>query len=105
MDYRFTLANERTYLAYVRTALALIVAGVALLHAETFLGPSSQTRPVGVVLMAVGILVTGAGYFRWRSNERRIASGEPLAPTWIPAVLAVTLIALGLLSAVLAFIG
>lgn len=104
MDYRFTLANERTYLAYVRTALALLVAGVALLHAETFLGPSSQTRPVGVVLMTVGIVVTGAGYFRWRSNERRIAAGQPLAPTWIPVVLAVTLVALGLLSAVLAFV-
>jgi hypothetical protein len=29
-DYRFTFANERTFLAWIRTALALIAGGVAV---------------------------------------------------------------------------
>jgi putative membrane protein len=40
-DYRFTLANERTFLAWIRTALALLAGGV-LLHQRAARGAAHR---------------------------------------------------------------
>ena len=76
-DYRFTLANERTFLAWLRTSLALVVAAVAL-HAL-----ASDHSTIVVQVVAGTMVVLGAGgallaWFRWSANERAIRRGEPL---------------------------
>lgn len=71
-DVRFLLANERTLLAWVRTALAVIAGGLAL----TQLGDSSSPR----VVLGAGVAVFGAsmaalGYVRFRIADRAIRAG------------------------------
>lgn len=102
-DYRFTLANERTYLAYVRTALAMLVAGAALLHLDDLLGTTGQTRGLGMVLMVVGVGITAAGYVRWRSNDARIRAGKGLALSWIPLLVTIGVAGLGTVAILFAF--
>ena len=77
VDPRFLLANERTFLAYVRTALALQVAGLAVLQ---FLaqGDEALRLTLALVLVATGSYVGAAGYLRFRRNERSIRDGVEL---------------------------
>jgi len=87
-DYRFTLANERTFLAYVRTALALDAGGLA---AAQFLHPSAihLRLAIAVVLVVLGVLVAALGYSRWLATDRAMREGAPLPPIRLPLVLGV----------------
>src|SRR5690625_1346387 len=76
-DARFSLANERTALAWLRTALALVAGGVAL----TTLASFTQEDPLLDILAALaciagGILATSA-IFQWRRSERAVRLGKP----------------------------
>ena len=77
-DYRFTLANERTLLAWLRTGLALVAAGVAVTSYVPSLGTRWGGGAVGLALVATGLLTALAGHRRWRRNERAIADDAPL---------------------------
>lgn len=103
-DARFLLANERTYLAYLRTSLALLVAGAALVNSGLVLGDPARAQALGVVCLVIGASLTGAGYARWRSNDRRIRADQPLQSTRLPLVLAVVVIGLGATSLALALL-
>jgi putative membrane protein len=87
-DYRFSLANERTFLAWLRTALALVGGGFAV---DQFL--RDLRRPVRVTL-AVVLVVGGAmcavrAVNHWVRCERAMRRGEDLPESRFPAVLAV----------------
>jgi putative membrane protein len=101
-DYRFTLANERTFLAWQRTALGLLAATVALLNFAP--GPAVQGMQyiLSTVLGMLAIVSTGAGLLRWRQVDRAIRRSEPLPHNPTPALLASSLAALGLVASVLA---
>jgi putative membrane protein len=86
-DYRFSLANERTMLAYLRTALALMAAGIALLH--LFDDPLDHAG--GTALVVAGILVAATSYHRWRAVEAALRRAEPLPLSRVPAAVAVVL--------------
>ncbi|MGH1561720.1 YidH family protein [Mumia sp. DW29H23] len=103
-DQRFVLANERTYLAYVRTALALMAAGGAILQLGDILGGEDSTRLVGAGILVVGILVAVLGYVRWRDNDRRIAEDLPLRTTPIPLMLGIGVVAFGVVVLVLSLV-
>ncbi|MGV9796987.1 YidH family protein [Mycobacterium sp. NPDC003449] len=101
-DARFTLANERTFLAWIRTALALIACGVAL---ETF-GPDVQPvlrLAASITLIAGGIAAPIQAWCGWYVTERQLRLGRPLPParTSFPVTMAVvaagTLLLLALL--------
>jgi len=87
------LANERTFLAYLRTALALQLAGLAVLQ---FLDvANSPIRDLlALVLVAVGSYTGIAGYRRFRENERAIRAAQevdelgypPRFLTWVVVV-------------------
>lgn len=90
-DYRYTLANERTFLAYIRTALALDVSGLAI--AQFFHRSLGNLRLlIGIVLVTLGVLVALLGYRRWRSTERAMRRGGGLPPARLPPVLALGLV-------------
>ncbi len=98
-DYRFLLANERTFLAYVRTALAFQVAGLGVLQ---FLTPSQDAggSTLGLALVLVGSFVGVTGYRRFRNNEHAIRTGGDMHTARGPAVLTVAVAALPLVAAV-----
>jgi putative membrane protein len=80
-DYRFTLANERTFLAWIRTSLGSLAGGVALhelVPSSTFSGARTAIALSCMVLSF--ILATGA-YFHWKTAQRAIRCGEPLRGT------------------------
>jgi putative membrane protein len=87
-DYRFSLANERTFLAWLRTGLALIGGGIAVAQ---FL---SGGRLIALALLATGATVSVRGLDNWARSERAMRLGEDLPPSRFPAVLALT-VALG----------
>ncbi len=73
-DYRFSFANERTYLAWVRTALALLAGGVAL-HAVTDL---PNRGVIAAVVIVLAMLASGLGFLRWAAAERAMRRSRPL---------------------------
>jgi putative membrane protein len=103
-DPRFTFANERTFLAWNRTALALIGAGLAagqLLDFDTELVRLLVALPP----IVLGGVLAITSYRRWEANERAMRLREPLPvigpPRFVPPVIA----GLALLVAVLMVAG
>ena len=92
-DYRFTLANERTFLAWIRTALALLAGGVLLHQFAATLEPRVVLVSVSVALGLIAAVLSVVSYTRWRANEIAIRQGRPLPFSWIlPALAGVCLL-------------
>src|SRR5437763_9474978 len=84
-DARFTMANERTFLAWNRTALALIGGGLAV---EQFLDTGRTARlALAIPLILLGAVVAASSYSRWRANEDAMARGSALPPSRMPLVI------------------
>ncbi|NDU75781.1 DUF202 domain-containing protein [Actinomadura sp. DSM 109109] len=86
-DPRFTMANERTFLAWIRTALALIAGGIGLALAGDLIGsPLRQALAVGFA--AGGALVAALAFRRWLRTERALRRAETLPPPALAPVIA-----------------
>lgn len=95
-DARFTLANERTFLAWTRTALALIAGGVAL----EALGLDLQVvfrLAASLVLVVAGLALPIWAWVEWMRTERALRTGRPLPGAHTSAALAVVVVVVGLL--------
>ena len=90
-DYRYTLANERTFLAWVRTALALLAAAVAIVQFAPDLGPQWFREACGVGFALLAAAASAGGLWRWVTTQRAMRRGEPLAPGTLPLLLTVGL--------------
>jgi inner membrane protein YidH len=88
-DYRFTLANERTYLAWMRTAIGLLAAGVGVAYLSGFDVPGRTFLAAALVVLAMA--TAALAYRHWRNNDRAIRAGEPLPRPPMIAVLSVAL--------------
>jgi len=104
-DVRFTYANERTFLAWNRTALALIATGVAATQLLPALDIRFGRRILGLPLIAMGALVAFTSYRRWEANERAMRLDQPLPPSLMPQLLAVGIAAIAIIAIVLAAFG
>ena len=94
-EAQFQLANERTYLAWLRTALALVASGVAA--ARLLAG---QTLPwawetVGVLLILAGVVTAALARRRWRAMNAAIREGEPLPAPGIAVMIAAVIVLCG----------
>ncbi|QFG25362.1 YidH family protein [Actinomadura sp. WMMB 499] len=78
-DPRFTLANERTFLAWIRTALALVAGGVGVALAGDLVDtPLRHVLAIG--FSAAGALLAALAFRRWLRTERALRRDEPLPP-------------------------
>lgn len=89
-DARFTLANERTFLAWVRTALALLAGAVAVHAPAVDLDDWVKVAASLVLLVAAGIAIVQS-WRRWHKVELAIRTGRPLPGFGGPALLAAVL--------------
>jgi len=91
-DPRFSLANERTFLAWVRTSLALLAGGVAL-DAVDIDAPAGLQPVLAAGLVILGLLGAGVAWVRWAAAERAMRLRRPLPGTaalaWLALVLMV----------------
>ena len=102
-DYRFSLANERTFLAWIRTGLALVGGGLAVAQ---FLPPMRihyLREGLAVGLLLLGGAVSVRAVDRWVRSERAIRLGQDLPASRFPAVLALS-VGLGVLVLVAAVV-
>jgi putative membrane protein len=104
-DVRFTYANERTFLAWNRTALALIATGVAATQLLPRLHVTWGRRVLGLPLIVLGAIVAAESFRHWKANERAMRKGAPLPRSWMPLVLATGILVVGVLAAVVAAVG
>ena len=85
-DPRFTFANERTFLAWNRTALALIAAGLAAAQFLKF-NLHGLRLIIAVPLIVLGATLAVASYLHWENSERAMRLRQPLRYSWMPRVL------------------
>jgi inner membrane protein YidH len=88
-DYRFSLANERTFLAWIRTGLALIGGGLGVAAFVPPLRWPGVRESIAIVLIVLGATVAVRAVDHWARCERAIRLGEPLPRSRFPAVLAI----------------
>lgn len=74
-DIRFSLANERTFLAYERTAVGLVAASLAVFH---LLDASAAQKALGLLLLASAVVAAAGGWWRYRQAARAIREGRDL---------------------------
>ena len=96
-DVRFSLANERTFLAYERTAVGLVAASLAVFH---LLDPSWSQKVLGILLLASAMVAAAGGWLRYRQADQAIRTGRDL-PTGtsvhvLAAVVLVVIVAAGI---------
>ncbi|MGE5829676.1 MAG: YidH family protein [Micromonosporaceae bacterium] len=104
-DARFTYANERTFLAWHRTALALVVAGLAIVQIlPPFPGVRFGRHLLAVPLILLGGVLSVGSYLEWIRHQRAMRRGEPLGTSVLPRILAVAITALAVAAALLALL-
>jgi putative membrane protein len=87
-DPRFTLANERTFLAWIRTALALMAGGIAVEAFTAQVFAADARKALAVLLLMLGLVLSASAGARWLSVERAMRHGRPLPLPWLVPLLA-----------------
>lgn len=100
-DARFSLANERTFLAWIRTSLGFLAGGAGIAAVSTIVGRLSTELKLASLLMLVCGLVSSIGaYVRWTRNERAMRTQQPLPSSPAMPLLTGVLAAVALLAIV-----
>lgn len=100
-DPRFTLANERTFLAWIRTSLALLAGGIGL---DAFLVgtvPDVPRRSLAALLLVLGGVLAVTSFTRWLAAERAMRLRRSLPAPSVAPVLAGGVVAVALVLLVL----
>jgi len=104
-DPRFTFANERTFLAWSRTALALVVAGLGVVQLlPPFPGVPWGRHVLGVPLIVFGAVVAVAAYSEWVRSQRALRHGQPLPRSIMPQLLAAVVTVIAITAAVVVLV-
>jgi putative membrane protein len=101
IDYRFSLANERTFLAWNRTALALVAGGLAVVHLLDEIEPAALRRALGIPMVVLGALIAALSFPRWSRNEEAMHADRALPSSPLPGLLAFGVTVGGLVALVL----
>ena len=90
-DYRFSLANERTFLAWIRTGLALVGGGLATAAFVPPLRWPFVRESIAVILLLLGAAVCLRAVDHWARSERAMRLKQPLPRSRFPATLALVI--------------
>jgi putative membrane protein len=105
LDARFSYANERTFLAWNRTALASVTAGLAVTQLLPDFSIAGGRRMIGIPLIVLGVILALGSLRQWQANERAMAAGRPLPPSRLPMLVAVVVGVTAVIALVLAAVG
>lgn len=86
-DPRFTLANERTFLAWIRTSLAMLAGGIAVEAFTTDIFRPEIRTSLAVLLLSLALIIGGGAFFRWLNVERAMRNAKPLPLPLIAPIL------------------
>jgi putative membrane protein len=86
-DYRFSLANERTMLAWLRTGLALLAGGVAVDTIDLSM-PAWVRELLAGLLVLLALLCAGGAWLGWARSERAIRNRQPMPAPYLGLVVA-----------------
>ena len=78
VDYRFLLANERTFLAWIRTALGIIAGGVALDQFVVVEGEQGLVAQLAILTIFLGAVIAVVGTVRWSRADRVMRDGRAM---------------------------
>ena len=96
---RFSLANERTFLAWIRTSLALLAGGVALEALAVDIHPGFRLA-ASLVLIATGLATSIHAWLTWMQTEKALRLGRPLPGSTMGAFLSVSVSVVAVLVAI-----
>jgi putative membrane protein len=99
-DYRYSLANERTFLSWIRTSLALIAGGIALKTFAKDLQPQWLPVVAGLAATVLGGLLATMGYLHWRRVQWAMRHGEPLPRQVAALILTIGIVILAVVLAI-----
>ncbi len=103
-DYRLTLANERTFLAWIRTSLALLAGGIALNEVAGPFSTETTRTLLAVAAVALSLVLAVSSYVRWWQVQHAMRRGRPLPHPWAVPLLATGMAAVaGVVAVVIAF--
>jgi putative membrane protein len=103
-DPQVSLANERTALSWMRTALALVAAGVALATLVSFGEQPTLLLVIASVSSVAGAVLASWALVHWRAAERALRLGQPVPkPSALPWLTTGTVAVALLLGAFVAF--
>ena len=104
-DPRYTFANERTFLAWSRTALALVVAGLGVVQLlPPFPGVPWGRHVLGVPLIVFGAVVAVTAYREWITSQRAMRHDQPLPRSIMPVVMTVIIATMAVAAAVVVLV-
>ena len=86
LDPRFSFANERTFLAWPRTSLALVTGGSRSTSSTCRLWTVSE-KALAIVLVLLGLSCSLSSWIRWTRAERAMRRRQPLPSSPFTAVL------------------
>lgn len=93
-DPRFTLANERTFLAWIRTSLALLAGGIAVEAFTQDIFDETARKVLGTTLLVLGGILAASAAGRWLRVEAAIRQQRSLPiPVWVPLIALVCAVA------------
>ncbi|WFU91399.1 DUF202 domain-containing protein (plasmid) [Rhizobium sp. CC1099] len=101
-DYRFTLANERTFLAWIRTALALLAGSIAIIQLIPHFRVPHVREVLGGFLALTSIALTMYSGWRWYAVQRAMRREAALPPSHAVWLLICTIVFVGTIILLLA---
>src|SRR5947207_11506408 len=103
-DVQLSFANERTFLAWERTGLGLMTAGLAITQLLPSFDFPGGRRLIGLPLIGLGIVIALVSYWEWRANQDAMRHDRPLPSTHLPLVVAIVVALVAMLGFILVIV-
>jgi putative membrane protein len=103
-DVQLAFANERTFLAWERTALGLITAGLAITQLLPSFDFPGGRRLIGLPLIGLGTVIAAVSYWEWRRNLAALGEDRALPSSRLPLIVAVVVAVVAMFGFVLVIV-